>query len=80
MHVGIDTVRLNGKGFSVAVAKDQHVMAGDVLANVDLDAIKAAGYDTTTVVVVINTMTLESVVPRTSDVVALGDPIIDVTP
>lgn len=80
VHVGIDTVRLNGKGFSVAVAKDQHVMAGDVLANVDLDAIKAAGYDTTTVVVVINTMTLESVVPRTSDVVALGDPIIDVTP
>jgi len=80
VHVGIDTVRLNGKGFSVAVAKDQHVMAGDVLANVDLDAIKAAGYDTTTVVVVINTMTLEAVVPRTSDVVALGDPIIDVTP
>jgi PTS system beta-glucosides-specific IIC component len=80
VHVGIDTVRLEGKGFNVAVAKDQHVMAGDVLANVDLDTIRGAGYDPTTIVVVINTMTLESVTPRTAGVVALGDPIIDVKP
>lgn len=80
VHVGIDTVRLDGKGFSVAVAKDEHVMAGDVLANVDLDTIRGAGYDPTTVVVVINTMTLGAVNPRKGDVVALGDPIIDVTP
>ncbi|MCA0293711.1 MAG: glucose PTS transporter subunit IIA [Actinobacteria bacterium] len=80
VHVGIDTVRLEGKGFKVAVAKDQRVEAGDVLADVDLAAVSAAGYDTTTIVVVINTMTLGSVVPRTSTQVALGDPIIDVKP
>jgi PTS system beta-glucosides-specific IIC component len=80
VHVGIDTVRLEGKGFDVGVRKEQRVEAGDVLASVDLDAVRAAGYDTTTIVVVINTMTLKAVTPRTSDVVALGDPIIDVTP
>jgi PTS system beta-glucosides-specific IIC component len=78
VHVGIDTVRLDGKGFQVDVAKDQRVEAGDLLARVDLDAVKAAGYDTTTVVTVINTMAMSSVTPRTATQVAPGDPIIDV--
>lgn len=77
VHVGIDTVRLDGKGFSVMVAKDQHVSAGDVLADVDLDTIRTAGYDPTTVVVVINTLTLTSVTPRPATEVGLGDPVID---
>ncbi len=78
VHVGIDTVRLDGKGFVVDVSKDQRVEAGDLLAKVDLDAVKAAGYDTTTVVTVINTMAMSSVAPRTSAQVVAGDPIIDV--
>jgi len=78
VHVGIDTVRLDGKGFDVDVRKDQRVEAGDLLARVDLDAVKAAGYDTTTVVTVINTMAMSSVAPRTSAQVVAGDPIIDV--
>jgi len=77
VHVGIDTVRLEGKGFDVKVAKDQHVVAGDVLADVDLDVIRGAGYDPTTVVVVINTLTLNSVTPRPAAEVGLGDPVID---
>ncbi len=77
VHVGIDTVRLEGKGFDVKVAKDQHVVAGDVLADVDLDVIRGAGYDPTTVVVVINTLTLSSVTPRAAAEVGLGDPVID---
>jgi PTS system beta-glucosides-specific IIC component len=80
VHVGIDTVRLEGKGFDVHVVKDQRVEAGDLLADVDLATIRGAGYDATTIVVVINTMTLESVTPRTATQVALGEPIIDVTP
>ena len=80
VHVGIDTVRLDGKGFQVDVSKDQRVEAGDLLAKVDLDAIKAAGYDTTTVVTVINTMAMSSVAPRTAVNVVSGDPIIDVAP
>ncbi|HEY3337088.1 MAG TPA: glucose PTS transporter subunit IIA [Propionicimonas sp.] len=80
VHVGIDTVRLDGKGFVVDVHKDQRVEAGDLLARVDLDTLKAGGFDTTTVVTVINTMSMSSVAPRTAADVAAGDPIIDVTP
>jgi beta-glucoside PTS system EIICBA component len=80
VHVGIDTVRLEGKGFDVHAAKDQRVEAGDVLADVDMAAIRNAGYDTTTIVVVINTATMTSVTPRTAGAVGLGDPIIDVVP
>ena len=78
MHVGIDTVQLEGKGFELDVAKDQRVEAGDLLAKVDLDAVKAAGYDTTTMVVVINTATLKSVTPAAPGEVSLGDSVIDI--
>ena len=62
------------------MTQHERVEAGDLLAKVDLAGVRAAGCDTTTVVVVINTMTLTAVNPRKSDTVALGDPIIDVTP
>ncbi len=80
VHVGIDTVRLAGKYFNLDVRQHQRVEAGDLMATVDLDGVRAAGYDTTTIVVVINTATLTAVTPRTVDTVALGGPIIDVTP
>jgi beta-glucoside PTS system EIICBA component len=78
VHVGIDTVQLEGKGFELEVAKDQRVEEGDLLAKVDLDAVKAAGYDTTTMVVVINTATLKSVTPAAPGEVSLGDSVIDI--
>ena len=78
VHVGIDTVQLEGKGFELEVAKDQRVQEGDLLARVDLEAVKAAGYDTTTMVVVINTATLKSVTPVGPSDVSLGDPVIDI--
>jgi len=80
VHIGIDTVRLQGKCFEVAVKKGQRVAIGDLLATVDLEGIREAGYDPTTVVVVINSKTLSSVTPKTGSNVIPGDPIIDVTP
>jgi PTS system beta-glucosides-specific IIC component len=80
VHVGIDTVQLAGKGFAVDVQAGQRVEAGDLLAKVDLDVIKQAGYDTTTIVVVINTMALASVTPLAAGEVTREDPIIEVTP
>ncbi|MGV8966380.1 MAG: glucose PTS transporter subunit IIA [Cellulomonas sp.] len=80
VHIGIDTVRLEGKCFDVAVQKGQRVAAGDLLAVVDLEGIRDAGFDPTTIVVVINSKTLSSVTPRTGGDVIPGDPIIDVTP
>jgi len=61
VHVGIDTVRMGGKGFDVLVGKGERVEAGDRLATVDLDAVRAAGYDPTTIVVVTNTKNFAAV-------------------
>ena len=80
VHIGIDTVRLEGKCFDVAVRKGQRVAIGDLLATADLEGIRDAGYDPTTVVVVINSEKLSSVTPRTGSDVSPGDPIIGVTP
>ena len=79
MHVGIDTVRLKGEHFDVAVTKGQRVEAGDLLADVNLDGIREAGYDTTTIVVVTNTKAMASVTPITGSDVAPGEPVIEVT-
>ncbi len=79
VHVGIDTVRLGGNGFDVKVAKAQRVEAGDLLAQVDLAAIREAGYETTTLVTVTNTKALTAVTPLVGEDVVVGAPVIDVT-
>lgn len=79
VHVGIDTVRLKGQHFAVAVSKGQRVRVGDHLVEVDLDGVRAAGFDTTTVVAVTNTKALTQVTPHTGMQVAAGDAIIGIT-
>ena len=79
VHVGIDTVKLDGEGFDVKVAKGQRVAAGDLMANADLGIITEAGYPTTTIVVVTNTKKLAAVEPQTGNTVSAGDEIIDIT-
>lgn len=78
VHVGIDTVRMDGEGFTVAVEKKQHVAAGDLLATVDLEAVAKAGFDPTTIVTVTNTTTFGDVRPVTDAEVAAGDAVITV--
>lgn len=80
VHVGIDTVRMAGAGFTVAVAKGQRVAVGAPLGTVDLDAVRAAGFSTTTVVTVLNSRTLTSVTPRAAGTVVPGDAVVDVEP
>lgn len=63
VHIGIDTVQLQGRGFEAAVSRGDQVRAGDLLAVVDLDVVAEAGYDTTTLVMVTNTAQLGSVTP-----------------
>jgi len=79
VHVGIDTVRLKGEGFTVLVTKGERVTRGEVLGTVDLEVVKAAGYDPTTMVVVTNTKNLTAVTPRTGEDVGVGDTVIDIT-
>ena len=78
IHVGIDTVSMNGEGFEQKVAQGDKVKAGDVLGTFDSNKIAAAGLDDTTMVIVTNTADYASVTPVASGSVVKGDAIIEV--
>ena len=61
VHIGLDTVSLEGKPFTVHVSEGQKVAAGDLLVTADLDAIRAAGRETSTIVVFTNADAIQSV-------------------
>ncbi|MEJ6020139.1 glucose PTS transporter subunit IIA [Corynebacterium sp. H113] len=79
VHVGLDTVKMKGEGFTVSVEKKQRVRAGDTLAYVDFEAVKNAGYDTTTIMTVTNTAAMQTVEPLAGNDVAAGQSVIKVT-
>ncbi len=72
VHIGVDTVQLNGEGFTPKVAKGDVVKKGDVLCEVDLGVIERAGYDPTTVMIVTNTGTFADVAQSADGTVAAG--------
>ena len=72
MHIGFDTVNLKGKHFIPHVQKGNEVKAGDLLAEFDIAAIKAAGYPLTTPVVVSNSKKLGPILPAAGP----GNPVI----
>lgn len=78
IHVGIDTVSMNGDGFEAKVAQGNKVKAGDVLGTFDSNKIAAAGLDDTTMVIVTNTADYASVAPVATGSVAKGDAVIEV--
>lgn len=78
IHVGIDTVSMNGEGFEAKVAQGDKVKAGDVLGTFDSNKIAAAGLDDTTMVIVTNTDDYASVAPVATGSVAKGDAVIEV--
>ncbi|MDS3287307.1 putative sucrose-specific phosphotransferase system (PTS), IIABC component [Streptococcus pneumoniae] len=78
IHVGIDTVSMNGDGFEAKVAQGDKVKAGDVLGTFDSNKIAAAGLDDTTMVIVTNTGDYASVAPVATGSVAKGDAVIEV--
>lgn len=78
IHVGIDTVSMNGDGFDQKVSQGAKVKAGDVLGTFDSAKIAAAGLEDTTMVIVTNTADYASVTPVATGSVAKGDAVIEV--
>ena len=77
IHVGIDTVTMNGEGFEQKVSQGDKVKAGDVLGTFEIEKIAAAGLDDTTMVIVTNTPDYASVTPVAEKTVAKGDAVIE---
>jgi len=89
VHIGIDTVDMDGEGFAVVVAKSERIAAGEPLATVDFGKVAAAGHSVVVVVTVVNAAELTVVTPLIGDgsgdnnggdckTVSAGSPIIDV--
>lgn len=73
IHVGVDTVEMNGTGFRSHVKEGQAVKKGDLLLTVDLEKVKAAGHPTTIMVAVTNSEDLASVEAVAAGTVRPGD-------
>lgn len=76
IHVGLDTVNLRGDGFEGHVKAGDKVKKGDLLLTVDLEKVKAAGYDIITPVVICNTDSFGSVEAKTAASASQGDDMI----
>ncbi|MFC0675469.1 glucose PTS transporter subunit IIA [Brachybacterium hainanense] len=76
IHIGIDTVSMKGEGFDVKVEAGRRVTAGELLVEVDLDAVRAADHPTITLMTITNSAQLAEVAPRTGVDVSAGDPVI----
>ena len=78
IHIGIDTVKLNGKHYTPHCRQDQEVKAGDLLMEFDIPAIQAEGYRTITPVIVSNTHNYSDILPQIGKDVKAGDPLLTI--
>ena len=78
IHVGMDTVKMNGDGFTPAKKQGDRVKKGDLLLEFDMQKIKEAGYPLTTPVIIANTNDYAEVLPTEAQEVASGDMLIHI--
>ena len=78
IHIGLDTVKMNGKGFDSLVKEGDKVKLGDLLIKADLNFIKENNYNTITPIVVVNTEDYIEVCAITNKTVNIGDEILKV--
>ncbi|MCC8161421.1 MAG: glucose PTS transporter subunit IIA [Oscillospiraceae bacterium] len=79
IHVGIDTVKLNGRNFDLKVEEGAKIKKGDLLMTFDLNAIKKSGYKTTTPIVICNSDDFADINILADGDVNVGDDIMDIT-
>lgn len=78
IHIGMDTVNLEGKGFTAHVSQGDHVNKGQLLMDVDLNVIKEAGYSSQTSVIITNTKDLKDIEITKVTTVQNGTPLFEV--
>lgn len=76
IHVGLDTVKMNGEGFEIRCTDGQEVKKGELLIQADLEKISEAGYDTITPVIVCNSDDFSQIDKLTGNEVKAGDTIL----
>ncbi|WP_057002960.1 beta-glucoside-specific PTS transporter subunit IIABC [Agrilactobacillus composti] len=80
IHVGMDTVQLDGKGFTAHIQEGDHVQKGDLLLEFEIETIQAAGLDTITPIVVTNVTKYHEVQPlKTTGTVTPDDEILNLS-
>lgn len=78
LHIGIDTVKLNGEFFETHVSDGQQIKKGDLLITFDIDGIKNAGYKTTTPMIICNTDDYNSISVIANGIISAGDKILEI--
>ena len=78
IHIGLDTVQLNGQHFTIKTEAGKKVKKGDLLVEADLEKIKEAGYDVITPMIVCNTTDFASVEGKTGIAVKPGDDCLEI--
>lgn len=78
VHIGIDTVNLNGKYFEAYVKQGDTVKAGDLLVSFDIENIEKAGYSTQTMVVITNSNNYQSIEKTTSDTITYNETLLTI--
>ncbi|WP_149094649.1 beta-glucoside-specific PTS transporter subunit IIABC [Paenibacillus terrae] len=76
IHVGVDTVKLDGKHFTSHIKEGDQVKAGDLLLEFDVEQIRAAGYPTITPIIVTNSSAYSEILPTTKGQVRVQEPLL----
>lgn len=76
VHVGLDTVGLQGEGFDIAVETSQRIKAGDLLCTVNFDLIKENNLSIITPIVITNTSEFKDIIPTSNDTVDITDTLL----
>lgn len=78
IHIGIDTVKLNGEGFKTFFQTGDKVKAGDKLVEFNIDLIRQKNYDDTTMIVITNAGSFQSIVTANAETVKIGDQLLEI--
>ncbi len=78
IHVGLDTVKLDGKYFTAKVKNDTHIKKGEVILEFDMEAIESEGYQVVTPVIISNSNNFDSIWPTKEKQVQFGDDLVNI--